>query len=110
MTQSRVVSAAFVTTWRILGMSTNFGVCILHMNACIIIVSTLHAGWGRCGIEVEDADGELYLATAPELERVTGEYFVSKRKRRMPAVVYDAATRAKLWRILEEQTGVKFPA
>lgn len=72
--------------------------------------AALHAGWGRCGIEVEDADGELFLATAPELEHVTGEYVVGKRKRRMPAVVHDAATRAKLWRILEEQTGVKLPA
>jgi hypothetical protein len=73
-------------------------------------VGALHAGWGRCGIEVEDADGELFLATSPDLAHVTGEYFVSKRKRRMPSVVNDAATRAKLWGILEEQTGVKFPA
>ena len=67
------------------------------------------AGWGRCGIEIEDADGELYLATAPELANVTGEYFVNNRKRRMPAVVHDKATRLRLWEIMEEHTGVKFP-
>ena len=73
------------------------------------MLGRLRAGWGRCGIEVKDADGELHLATAPDLAHVTGEYFVSNRKRRMPAVVNDAATRARLWRILEEQTGVAFP-
>ena len=64
------------------------------------------AGWGMCGIDIEDADDELWLATAPELEGVTGKYYVGKRQRTMPAVVRDAAARQRLWELLEKQTGL----
>ena len=64
------------------------------------------AGWGPCGIDIEDADDELWLATAPELERVSGEYYVSKRRRSMPAVARDGAARRRLWELLEQQTGL----
>ncbi len=60
-----------------------------------------------CGIEIGDATDELWLATAPELDRVTGQYYVSKRKRSMPAVVRDASARQRLWELLEQQTGLK---
>jgi hypothetical protein len=66
-----------------------------------------HAGWGMCGIEIEDATDELWLATAPELDHVTGQYYVGKRKRSMPAVVRDASARQRLWELLEQQTELK---
>lgn len=59
-----------------------------------------------CGIDIADADDELWVATAPELERVTGQYFVGKRKRSMPPVVRDASARQRLWTLLEQQTGL----
>ena len=64
------------------------------------------AGWGMCGIDIEDADDELWLATAPELEGKTGKYYVSKRQRSMPAVARDGAARRRLWELLEKQTGL----
>ncbi|KAK9827406.1 hypothetical protein WJX81_008695 [Elliptochloris bilobata] len=60
----------------------------------------LDAGWGPCGIDIEDADDELWLASAPELERVSGQYYVGKRKRSMPAIVRDGAARRRLWELL----------
>ncbi len=67
-------------------------------------------GWGPCGIDIEDANHELYLATSPDLANTTGKYFVSDRARSMPSIVQDAKARQRLWSILEEQTGSTFPA
>ncbi|KAK9917710.1 hypothetical protein WJX75_007423 [Coccomyxa subellipsoidea] len=67
-------------------------------------------GWGPCGIDIEDANHELFLATSPAVANTTGKYFVSDRARSMPSIVQDAKTRQRLWNILEEQTGSSFPA
>jgi hypothetical protein len=73
-------------------------------------MADLFEGWGPCGIEVEDANYELYLATSQDVVRTHGKYFVYNKERRMPSVVYDAQKRKRLWRILEEQTGARYPA
>ncbi|CAL8463520.1 g3054 [Coccomyxa elongata] len=66
-------------------------------------------GWGPCGIDIEDANHELYLATSPDVANTTGQYFVSDRPRRMPSIVQDISARQRLWNILEEQSGETFP-
>ena len=35
----------------------------------------LDAGWGPCGIPVDRADNEFFLATSPELVGITGIFF-----------------------------------
>uniref|UniRef100_A0A061S8W3 Short chain dehydrogenase reductase family n=2 Tax=Tetraselmis sp. GSL018 TaxID=582737 RepID=A0A061S8W3_9CHLO len=67
----------------------------------------LLAGWGPIGIPVESAD-EFYVSTSPDLEGVSGEYFVGKRRTRAPAAAYDRGLRETLWRLWEQQTGVRF--
>ncbi|EFN55890.1 hypothetical protein CHLNCDRAFT_48791 [Chlorella variabilis] len=52
-----------------------------------------------------DADDELRAATDPSLARVSGAYFVGGRPARSPAVAYDQEVQARLWGVLEEQTG-----
>jgi NAD(P)-dependent dehydrogenase (short-subunit alcohol dehydrogenase family) len=51
----------------------------------------------------------VYLATAPEVEGVTGEFFVDKRPFRAGDVCYDSTIRKKLWRLSEDMVGLKFP-
>jgi NAD(P)-dependent dehydrogenase (short-subunit alcohol dehydrogenase family) len=50
----------------------------------------------------QGAAGPLYLASAPELEGVTGDYFVKGRARTSSARSYDAESRKRLWDLSEE--------
>jgi NAD(P)-dependent dehydrogenase (short-subunit alcohol dehydrogenase family) len=50
-------------------------------------------------------EAELYLATSPDLEGVSGEYFDRTRPARANAQAYDAAARRTLWRVSRQLTG-----
>ena len=61
----------------------------------------LLAGWGPCGIDVEDALDQFWLCTSDEVKDVTGAYFnwknVSKK-----ADAYSASERQKMWNVLSQ--------
>jgi NAD(P)-dependent dehydrogenase (short-subunit alcohol dehydrogenase family) len=59
----------------------------------------LLAGWGPCGIDVEDAQDQTYLCSSPDLDGVSGEYFTWRSK---TGKSYKARERAKLWSILSD--------
>ena len=46
------------------------------------------------------------LASAPDLEHVTGRYFANSRPKRSSARSYDEAVAARLWDVSCELTGV----
>ncbi|MEE9249211.1 MAG: short-chain dehydrogenase, partial [Dehalococcoidia bacterium] len=48
----------------------------------------------------------LYLATSPEVEGVTGKYFVRQRAVTSSKASYDQSAARRLWRISEELTGL----
>lgn len=52
------------------------------------------------------AETSLYLATAPELEGVTGKYFEDKKPIRSSKESYDEAAARRLWEISERLTGL----
>jgi NAD(P)-dependent dehydrogenase (short-subunit alcohol dehydrogenase family) len=54
----------------------------------------------------EGAKSSIYLASSPELEGVTGRYFLKCKEVPSSAASYDRATADRLWRISEELTGV----
>jgi NAD(P)-dependent dehydrogenase (short-subunit alcohol dehydrogenase family) len=62
----------------------------------------LLAGWGRCGIDVEDALDQTYLCSSEEVADVTGRYFVYQSDRRASSSAYDPNERAKMWSILSD--------
>ena len=64
--------------------------------------------WGRCGIEIEDADNELWLATNPQLHSTSGKYFVEKVDSKARPQAYNQEFRNQLFGILEKQTGLIF--
>ena len=54
------------------------------------------------------AETSIHLASAPELERVTGRYFVDKREKQPSPHATDDATARRLWEISEKLTGFAY--
>ncbi|EDR22398.1 short-chain dehydrogenase, putative [Entamoeba dispar SAW760] len=74
------------------------------VNTKMLILS-----WGKCGIEVGEADDEYWLATNEDLQKVRGKYFVNKVEEKAEKQAYDLDFRKKLFLKLEEITGIKYP-
>jgi retinol dehydrogenase 12 len=53
----------------------------------------------------EGADTQIWLATAPEVEGVTGRYFVRRRETRSSDVSYDRETARRLWEVSAKMVG-----
>ena len=60
----------------------------------------LLAGWGRCGIDVNDALDETWLCSSNEVDSVTGKYFVWQSERTASSDTYNEAERTKMWNML----------
>jgi len=58
-------------------------------------------------IDVEEgAQTSIYLASSPEVEGVSGQYFYKNKARRSSPYSYDRAVAEKLWQISAEMTGI----
>ncbi len=55
----------------------------------------------------EGARAVEYLATAPDLEQVTGEYYDGTKRARADSQAYDPAVRSRLWAQSEQMVGLK---
>ena len=56
--------------------------------------------------ELEGASGPLWLASSPELDGVSGEYFNLKRRVRSSAASNDQDAARRLWEVSEQLTGL----
>ena len=54
----------------------------------------------------QGAATSIHLASAPELEHVTGQYFANSRPKRSSSRSYDDAVAARLWDVSCELTGI----
>jgi hypothetical protein len=54
----------------------------------------------------EGADTSVWLASSPDVERVTGRYFQRRHAVRSSRASYDVAAQQRLWRISQELTGL----
>jgi NAD(P)-dependent dehydrogenase (short-subunit alcohol dehydrogenase family) len=54
----------------------------------------------------EGAETSIYLASSPEVEGVTGQYFVRKKAMNSDPVSYDQEVQERLWKISAEMTGL----
>jgi NAD(P)-dependent dehydrogenase (short-subunit alcohol dehydrogenase family) len=52
------------------------------------------------------ADTAVYLASSPEVEGVTGRYYVSRKTKKSEESSYDAATTARLWQLSTDLVGI----
>lgn len=55
------------------------------------------------------AQTSIYLATSPEIEGVSGRFFVKSRPVTSSARSRDPATAERLWQVSEELTGQPVP-
>jgi hypothetical protein len=51
------------------------------------------------------AETSVFLASSPEVEGVTGKYFVRKQARASSRASYDLEAAERLWKLSEELTG-----
>jgi NAD(P)-dependent dehydrogenase (short-subunit alcohol dehydrogenase family) len=58
--------------------------------------------------EDKGAETSIYLASSPEVEGVTGAYFVRRKRRRSSKLSYDAELARRLWEASEKMTGVRW--
>ncbi|MEW2331602.1 SDR family oxidoreductase [Micromonospora chersina] len=54
----------------------------------------------------QGAGTPIHLASSPEVEGVTGQYFANRRPRRSSKTSYDTAAAARLWQVSAELTGL----
>jgi len=54
----------------------------------------------------EGAQTSLYLATSPEVEMVSGKYFINKKAVPSSTASYDEVSARRLWQISEQMTGL----
>ncbi|MGZ8785086.1 MAG: SDR family oxidoreductase [Acidimicrobiia bacterium] len=52
------------------------------------------------------ADTAVYLASSPEVEGVTGRYYVNRKTKKSEESSYDAATTARLWQVSTDLVGI----
>ena len=62
-----------------------------------------------CGIPLEQANDAFMVSADPALGKVTGKYFLGMRDTRMPRDATEAGPRQRLWQMLEQQTGFRYP-
>jgi NAD(P)-dependent dehydrogenase (short-subunit alcohol dehydrogenase family) len=58
----------------------------------------------------QGAQTAIYLASSPEVEGVTGKYFVKCKPRKSASASYDEAAQRRLWEISEQMTGLAVTA
>jgi retinol dehydrogenase 14 len=51
----------------------------------------------------------IHLASAPELEHVTGQYFANRHAKKSSELSYDQATAARLWQVSADLVGLTAP-
>ena len=58
----------------------------------------------------QGAATQIYLASSPEVEGVTGQYFTKSRPAKAPAAAYDEADARRLWEVSERMTAERTSA
>jgi NAD(P)-dependent dehydrogenase (short-subunit alcohol dehydrogenase family) len=85
------------------------GVTANCLHPGVISTKLLKAGWGVGGSPVaEGSKNSVYLATAPELDGVSGKYFMNRKQTKSSGISYDQKTQKKLWHVSERMTGIVF--
>jgi retinol dehydrogenase 14 len=113
--QSKLANVLF--TYELARRLAGTGVTANCLHPGVVGTNIGHAGpsWIRFGIKLvrpfllspaRGAATSIYLASSPEVEGVTGKYFVGRREERTSDESYDRAAAARLWKISEELTGL----
>ncbi len=86
------------------------GITVNSLHPGVVGTKLLKAGFAIEGASVEEgAATSVYLATAKEVEGITGEYFAREKPAIASPLANDDEIRLKLWNMSEEMTTVMFP-
>ena len=56
----------------------------------------------------QGAETIIYLASSPEVEKVSGKFFIEKKQKQASPLAYNAYLAKQLWELSEKQCGIKF--
>jgi NAD(P)-dependent dehydrogenase (short-subunit alcohol dehydrogenase family) len=102
---SKLANVAF--TYALAERLSGAGVTANCLHPGVIATKLLREGWSVGGAGVDAGTNTiLHLALSPEVETVTGCYFVDKRKAQPSAASRDRALQQELWRVSEKLTGL----
>lgn len=84
------------------------GVTATCLHPGVVATKLLRAGFGNMSASSTErgAGTSVYLADSPEVEGVTGKYFVNQREAEPSPLARDAAVRMRLWELSEQYTGI----
>jgi NAD(P)-dependent dehydrogenase (short-subunit alcohol dehydrogenase family) len=87
----------------------NFDITInsMHPGTYLDTKMVREAGIMPMGRAESGADAEVYLATSPDLNEVSGQYFDVMRKSKAIKQAYDVEARKKLWSLSMNLTGLQ---
>lgn len=103
--QTKLMGIMMTYAWAERLQSDNVTVNCLHPG--VVTTKLLNAGFGTPGGEVAaGAETSVYLASSPEVEGVTGKYFVKKQATASSPTSNDPALRKQLWELTEKMTGI----
>jgi NAD(P)-dependent dehydrogenase (short-subunit alcohol dehydrogenase family) len=71
----------------------------------VINTKLLRVAWSGGSSVTEGSKTSVFLASSPEVEGITGKYFVDKKQTRSSEVTYDSRVRKKLWDLSEKMAG-----
>ncbi|MFW6333478.1 MAG: SDR family oxidoreductase, partial [Thermodesulfobacteriota bacterium] len=92
-----------IFTFRLAEKLKGTGVTINCLHPGIISTKLLHAFGISGGASVEKGAGNLiHAAASPDLENVTGNYFVDREKTDPASISFDREIQDRLWRLSEE--------
>jgi len=80
---------------------------VLSCDPGTVNTKMLIAGWGKCGIDVENANDEFYLTTKQFDPNDHGKYFVHSKVSTCSKDVYNDSKRRLYWQELERICNVK---
>jgi NAD(P)-dependent dehydrogenase (short-subunit alcohol dehydrogenase family) len=85
------------------------GVTANCLHPGVVDTKLLREGFAMGGQRVEEAAQRLaWLALAPELQDVTGKYFVAGQTSRSARQTYDVELRQRFWRVSERLAGLAY--
>ncbi|MCJ7623735.1 MAG: SDR family oxidoreductase [Anaerolineaceae bacterium] len=84
------------------------GVTVNCLHPGVVETKLLHSGWDLSGRSVKDgAETSVYLASSPEVEGVTGKYYIDKQETRSSCMSYDRTLWTGSREISEKLSGLK---